>query len=155
MGSRGPIPKRDSQRRNRVTPPAEKVVIDGPRTDAPVANSKWHPVAKRWFESLAKSGQSKRYQSSDWATAYVVAENLSRELKPQVVGTTEEGEPVYAHVPMKGASVSSFLKACTALLVTEGDRRRARLELEREKLKPGEAEEVASLDDFRRRLGAG
>lgn len=156
-GSGGPIPKRSDQRRRRNKPEVPVTHAEGSADiEVPKANSKWHPVAKRWFESLAQSGQSAFYQASDWATAYVIAEDLSRELKPQVVGTTEEGEPVYAHVPLKGASVSAFLKACSVLLVTEGDRRRARLELERERLKPGgEAEEVASLDDFRRRLGAG
>jgi hypothetical protein len=121
--------------------------------EVPKPNSKWHPIAKRWFESLAMSGQSRKYyEPSDWATAYLIAESMSRDLKPQVVGINEEtGEPVMAVIPLKGASLAAYLKAFTALLVTEGDRRRARVELERPKPGGEEASDVSWLDEARRR----
>lgn len=154
MGERGPVPKRSSQRRrkNKTTPvesaPAAPVVVDVPESHA-----KWHPAAKAWFESLGRSGQSAFYEPSDWALAYLIAESISRDLKPQVVGVNEEtGEPVMAVIPMKGASLSAYLKAMTALMVTEGDRRRARLELERGGSEPAVDPDVPNLDDFRARL---
>ena len=94
MGAHGPIPKRSEQRRRRNNPPlpiehtpgAESVTI-------PPADEAWHPIAARWYETLEQSGQSAHYDApSDWMTAYLIAESMSRDLSPQVVGTTEKGE---------------------------------------------------------------
>lgn len=156
--SRGPVPKRESQRRreNRPESPVDKA--DGAaEVEVPAANPRWHPIAKRWFESLAQSGQHVFYEPSDWATAELIAESMSRDLKPQVVGIKEEtGEPVMATIPLKGASLAAYLKAFSVLLVTEGDRRRARLELQRPS--PGGGEEmpdVSELAEYRERLLSG
>jgi hypothetical protein len=122
----------------------------------PPADDKWHAVARAWYESLGRSGQKIFYEASDWATAYLLAESMSRDLKPQVVGITEEGEPVKAVIPLKGASLAAYLKGFTTLLVTEGDRRRARVELERaadgDEAPAEDDPEVASLDEYRSRL---
>jgi antitoxin (DNA-binding transcriptional repressor) of toxin-antitoxin stability system len=125
------------------------------RSKVPPADDRWHAVARAWYESLSRSGQRVYYEASDWATAYLLAESMSRDLKPQVVGITEEGEPVRAVIPLKGASLAAYLKGFTTLLVTEGDRRRARVELERADDDEAPAEddpEVASLDEYRSRL---
>lgn len=161
MGQRGPVPKRSSQRRrqNKESEP-EKVEAPAVEVERPAADEDWHPVARAWFESLAVSGQSVFYEPSDWATAVLVAESISRELKPQVVGmmTDENGaqlEPAFAVVPMKGAALSAYLKAMTSLLVTEGDRRRAGVELERASAGgsvAGDDAGVTELDEYRRRL---
>lgn len=158
MGERGPVPKRSSQRRRRNKDSEPEQVKTTPvEVVAPPADEDWHPVARAWYEALARSGQSAFYEASDWATAVLVAENMSRELKPQVVGmkTDENGaqtEPAFAIVPMKGASLAAYLKAMTALLVTEGDRRRAGVELQRAGSNPDAADGVPNLDDYRRRL---
>jgi hypothetical protein len=156
--SRGPVPKRESQRRRQNEPEVPVEKADGAaEVPLPRPNPKWHPIAKRWFESLARSGQSAFYEPSDWATAELIAESMSRDLKPQVVGIKEEtGEPVMATIPLKGASLAAYLKAFSVLLVTEGDRRRARLELERPTL-GGEEEmpDVSELADYRERLRSG
>lgn len=131
MGERGPLPKRSSQRRRRNAP--ERPITKGRGADevpVPKGNSKWHPVAKRWFNSLAASGQAAYFEPSDWATAELVAESISRDLRPQPIGVTEAGQPVMAELPIKGASLAAYLKAMTNLLTTEGDRRRAGLELD-------------------------
>lgn len=152
-GAGGPPPKRSEQRRraNKAVVPVD-TAAGAARVEEPAANSKWHPVAKRWFESLGRSGQSVFYEPSDWATAYLVAESISRELKPQPIGNTEDGQPVMATLPPKGASLSAWLRAMTVLMATEGDRRRLRLELSR----PGPAGEVetdvSELAEYRRRL---
>lgn len=154
MGTRGPVPKRSTQRRRTnkesvpETAPAAAVVT------VPEPDENWHPTAALWFASLKESGQSRFYESSDWALAFVIAESISRDLKPQVVGIHEEtGDVVRAVIPMKGASLSAYLKAMGSLLVTEGDRRRAGLELQRPQVSSGEGStEVAELDDYRRRL---
>jgi hypothetical protein len=83
----------------------------------------------------------------------VLAESLSRDLKPQVVGFTKEGEPVIASVPIKGASLTAYLRGMSSLLVTEGDRRRIQLELELVKRPPPAtgATPVRLLDEYRNR----
>lgn len=155
MGERGPIPKRSDQRRRRNKPAggdttkatAGEVVQDVERKP----HSRWHPVAKRLYTSAAASGQAQFYEESDWATLYLLCESIDRELKPQVVGMVE-GEPVTRAIPPKGASLAAWSKLMTSLLMTEGDRRRAQLEL----MKPsGPGEEVAGvseLEEYRRRL---
>ena len=140
----GVPPKRSDQRRRTNTPAAGEPVKApaGPVVSGVVADPSWHPVMRRWFESLAESGQSAFYEASDWATAAVVAETMSRDLL--------DGEPV------KAASIAAFLKGCTALLATDGDRRRAALELQRGPVVDEEAGHVEHLTDARLRLaGAG
>lgn len=135
----GPVPKRESQRRRRK-PEAEVEKAEGARrVRAPRADPKWHPVARAWFNALGRSGQARFYEPSDWALAVVMAESMSRDLSPQFVGfeqgTDEEGHEFskasLQALPMKGASLAAYLKGMSNLLVTEGDRRRLRLELER------------------------
>lgn len=127
----GPVPKRSTQRRRRNSPAGGQVTTApaAPAVTPPKANSKWHPAAKRWFSSLAESGQSQFYEPSDWSTAYLIAESISRELKPRPVTIGES--TVMTHVPPKGAAMTAWLRAMSSLLVTEGDRRRVSLELQR------------------------
>ncbi len=154
MGSRGPTPKRSAERRRRNKESKPTKGTAAPKTRKPPADKDWHPIAKRWYDSLAKSGQSEFYEPSDWAMAQIIAESISRDLEPQVVAVPEKtGQPVFEKVPMKGASLSAYLKAMNALMVSEGDRRRAGIELER----AGAAEEeapagVVALDEYRREL---
>ena len=149
MGERGPIPKRDSQRR-RHAPPAGGPAEKGEHIPCtpPPADAAWHPVARGWYESLAASGQSWWYQASDWAMAVVLAEEISRCLLPQVVGVTKDGTVVRAERPM-GGNLAAILKGAASLMVTEGDRRRLRIELER-KERQGTQGTVSWLNDARR-----
>lgn len=138
MGSRGPVPKRSDQRRRRNKSGETERVESAGRAVQPDPDGGWHPVAVRWFESLGESGQAIFYEASDWATAYLLAESISREL-----GSGEAPS---------GASLSAWLKGMSSLLVTEGDRRRMRLELEATpEVDPAEEDAVARLDDHRKR----
>lgn len=117
----------------------------------PEADPDWHPLAAKWYESLERSGQSYWYEPSDWAAAQIVAESMSRDLKPQFLGISEvTGEVVRGTVPINGTRLSGYLKAWTALLVTEGDRRRARIELERPQAGDDDGDKIAWLDDHRK-----
>lgn len=148
MGARGPVGKKNEAKMGHRTKAelagAEIVNLDEiddellQRADEGMipVEERWHPVAKIWYESLARSGQKIYYQPSDWAIAYLLAESISRDLEPQFVGVNEHtGEPILEVIPIKGASLSAYLKGFTALLATEGDRRRLQIELERESLK--------------------
>jgi hypothetical protein len=98
--------------------------------------SAWHPIAEATYLSLARSGQAIFYEPSDWHTAYALCEMLSRELspKPIVVMDGEDGSHIeWVKQPVNGAVMNAFLKGWTALMATEGDRRRLRIELERKK----------------------
>ena len=157
MGSRGPVPKSSDQRRRRNSPSVEKVAAGRGGVEPPAASEGWHPVAVQWFEALKQSGQAVFYEPSDWALAVVVAESISRELNPQplVVGRGSDAEVVMVSMPPKGASLAAWLKAMTSLLVSEGDRRRMRLELEAAaESDPHEEAAVADLAAFRARTSA-
>lgn len=132
---------------------------DGREVDGDHVGTGWHPLAQQWFDSLSYSGQAIFYEPSDWMLAAVIAETLSRELKPQIAATipaTEfsESQVIRECVPIKGASLSAILKAMSTLMVSEGDRRRLRLELQRRAHEAGEGEggEVVSMEARRREL---
>jgi hypothetical protein len=103
------------------------------------SENEWHLIAREWFDSLAESGQSRFYEPSDWATARVLAEVLSRALSARK--TT-------------AALIERWQAGATELLTTEGARRRARMELERHSTVTDEEEDenVSWLDDARLRL---
>jgi hypothetical protein len=114
----------------------------------PDADPGWHRAARMLYESLPQSGQAEFYQQSDWMAAWLLCESISRELEPQPV--VAAGVIELHALPPKGAAMNSWRSTMAALLVTEGDRRRLRLELEREEA----PEEVTSIDRYRRRLGS-
>lgn len=156
MGTRGPVPKREDQRRRRNAPTTTTTKAAGAiKVVVPPAEDDWHPVAKTWYASLTESGQQQFYEPSDWATAYLIAESISRDLNPQFVGFAQTGrdqtEAEFAKIPLKGASLSAYLKAMGDLLTTEGARRRVSLELKR----PDEAPvEGSNVIDYRARVSA-
>lgn len=135
-GQPGRPPKRSDQRRRRNVGPAIDTAPAVVSVKQPRISAHLHPRAKAWYRSLKKSGQAEFYTDSDWQTALVAAEVLDRFFQTNIA-----------------ALLAQFNRMCTALLVTEGDRRRARLELEH----PPPAEEApntADIEEARRRLRA-
>lgn len=157
MGERGPVPKRSDQRRRRNEPsiPITKAPSgQSQRPPAPPGDPNWHPIAASFYASLESSGQSRFYEPSDWALAKLVAESMSRDLSEQVVGVTERDGVLRDVIPLKGASLAAYLKACSVLLVTEGDRRRLQIELESpQAIDPNAERASATITDLRSRLG--
>jgi hypothetical protein len=142
MGERGPVPKRTTQRHgHRKTEPTDTAAAtpEG-KYRKPPARREWHPIAKRWYLALARSGQARWYEPSDWEHAYVWAEMLSRQLfsdKPSAM------------------MLAAWDSASARLLVTEGDRRRVRIELEKPTADPDQEAGVASMDAWRAKLAGG
>jgi hypothetical protein len=141
-GTRGPVPKRSTERRRRNKDSSvEKVAITGlGPVPVPDPDPKWHPIAVDWYRSLAESGQSKFYEPSDWQYARILAEMLTRLMK--------QGQKVSSML------LSAVQSGMADLLTTEADRRRVRMEIERE-LDDGAAGDqagVAVMDDYRKRL---
>jgi hypothetical protein len=142
MGARGPVGKRSDQRLGHGH--GEKPTDKAPgakRVSVPRVKAEWHPVAAAWYTSLAKSGQVAFYEPSDWATAVLIAESISRDLNPQVVGVTDSGKVVTDVIPMKGASLTAYMRAMGVLMVTEGDRRRLQVELHRNQAGPPDSDQ--------------
>lgn len=139
MGTRGPIPERSEARRRRNKDEGVPLVqapsgAPADLPELPEPDSLWHPIATDWYLSLRESGQAAFYQPSDWAVARLVAELMSRGLS--------------SDRPPNGQYVAALNSLMTSLLTTEGDRRRARMELERKPSGPKLAA-VRPLDAYR------
>jgi hypothetical protein len=146
---RGPAPKRADQRR-RVNKPAIPIdeapaTVEAEPFEVPEANPYWHAVATQWYDAVRVSGQSAFYVPSDWAMAWVVADQMSRDL---------DDTGLY-----RPSTVNLLLKTSASLLLTEGDRRRARIELARANqngagvAEPTPGAVVQNMDTWRGRLG--
>lgn len=141
MGSRGPVPKLSAERRRRNAMPGEMTVeVDGavkvPRI-APTYLRYLHPVARDWYKSLAASGQTVRYEPSDWQLAIATALLMSNVLR---------SEP-------NGSAMNALLGYMKELNVTDPARRRAGIEIQRvvegRESEPPPAK-VSAMDDYRR-----
>lgn len=153
--TRGPIPNRSEERRRRNKPEegGEVTRVAGAEhVPVPEPDDDWHPIAYDWFTSLAESAQAQFYEPSDWEVAYLLADQISMQVSPRFVGWEQaDGEDYdadgrkkppagsYANpgkarverLPMKGSELSAILKGMSNLAVTEGDRRRLRIEVTR------------------------
>lgn len=138
MGVRGPVPKRSDQRvRRNKDEDLEKVEAIGVVRMPHLGLDNPHPLVVDLYLSLAESAQSRFYEPSDWHYARFALH--------------------FADVLLKSARPSSQLLASvqtmlTDLLVSEGSRRRVRLEVERNQ-SGGEVLDVADM--FRKRLAQG
>jgi hypothetical protein len=130
-------------------------MIADARVPAPDPDPDWHPIALMQWEAAEQSGQRLFYEPSDWAYLFLLCNELSLELNEKVIGFSErDGEVIYAVQPMAGAKLAAIMKGFTALMVTEGDRRRLRLELERGAVTPDQSTKPADILAFRQqRLG--
>lgn len=136
MPTKGPVPKRDAQRRRRnKTEEATRAVADG-ATRGPDLIGRHTAAGRRWYNALRRSGQAQFFEPSDWAAAELVVLAID------------------SFVKKPGAMMLGAIdKMSSSLLVTEGDRRRLRVELERETPASEEgAADVSWIDDARDRL---
>lgn len=132
----GPVPKRESQRRrtNKDNGPITKGRARG-AAFIPAAPEHWHELAMQLYDAIENSGQSEFYEQSDWAYAQIVCEALSRELN--------KGQRMSAQM------FQSIQTAMSNLLVTEGDRRRLRVELSKApEADPDERAAEAALNEL-------
>jgi hypothetical protein len=123
---------RSKEEKDSVTKAPSGAPVDLP--DLPEPDPNWHDIATDWYLSLRESGQAAFYEPSDWAMARYAAELMSRGLS--------------SDRPPNGQYVAALNSVMTSLLTTEGDRRRARMELERRPTGPQLAS-VKPLDAYR------
>ena len=143
----GPVPNRSEdlarprERKGKDIVPVTKGELRKVRI--PAADSKWHPIAKRLYNSLKVSGQADFYQQSDWALAWSICEDLSVYKQPRYDRIT--GEEYYKR---SGQMLQTIYTAMERLLVTEGDRRRVRIELSAPEPE-AESAAVLAIADYR------
>lgn len=130
MNLTGPIPKREEQRVGSGSgEPITKIAMEG-EVKAPslrqYQNMLTQPLTKGFWESLKESGQAKYYEPSDWMTALTALHLLDLQIRPYI---NKEQKLVYGSVsPTMVAAVWQML---TSIAVTEGERRRLRIEVDR------------------------
>lgn len=136
----GPVPVRMDQRvrRNKPDVPVTKVPAIGVIPIPELGMADPHPLVKDLYQSLIDSAQSNFYEASDWSYARLALHFVDRLLK----ATKPSSEML--------ATVNSML---TGLLMTEGDRRRVRMEIERKPTADPSSEGATVADMFAARLG--
>ena len=119
----GPIPKRDAERSRRNKEPEGNVSLAKGTAmggDPFPVKDHWHEMAKEWYGSLSDSGIAAFYERSDWATAMIVAEELTHYFNTSTSRRSAQ-------------MLTALFSMMTSLGATEGDRRRMRIELEKPK----------------------
>lgn len=144
MGARGPIGKRSEERMGHRSKEEQDSITKAPSgapgdlPDLPDADPLWHPIASDWYLSLRESGQAAFYQPSDWAVARYAAHVMSQVLLSERAN---------------GQLVAALNSVMSSLLTTEGDRRRARMELERSTPAKQAPVGVTAIADYRASIG--
>lgn len=137
----GPIPNRsDDLSRERDANRGDRAPI---RTGemlpvtVPHADPDWHPIARKVWDSLKSSGMRDFYQNSDWAIAYSLMDDLSHYKKSEKRSSMQ---------------LAAIMQSLTALGLTEGDRRRMRVELAKPE-EPTESASVTAINTYKANLG--
>lgn len=110
-----------------------------PVSEIPASGEDWHPIAKHLYESCKTSGQAGYYQASDWAILWSLCDDLSYYKKG---------------VKRSGQMLQTIMSSLERLLVTEGDRRRVRLELESAPDETKPKAQVVAIGQYRARLAS-
>lgn len=132
----GPPPQRSDQRRRRNKVEIDRAPVSTETTFGPDPPSWLSGLARDWYESLRTSGQAIYYTDSDWTSALIIARAIER-----------FDERPSAHM------LTAILSGFGSLAATEGDRRRLRIELERQS-GPDVDEQagVTAINEWQRRL---
>lgn len=163
MARTGPIPnrsddlsrERDANRGDR-SPVSKGVALP---FEWPMMNPEWNEVAMRIWKGAQESGQSAYYQASDVAMLYMMCDEITAYSEPTPVFNKRTGEPVIDEVTGRQVTVThrspmmltSIMSGLSSLLLTEGERRRVRIELEAETTE--DDAEVVAIDGYRAALG--
>ncbi len=132
----GPAPKREDERirRNENVVPLTTVPMVGIVQVPDLLVPEPHELVTSLWESLKDSGQARYYEPSDWAYAQLTMHVIDGMLKSS-----------------RGVSsliLSEVNKMMSNLLVTEGDRRRVRMEVARQDAKEASGGKVIQASDM-------
>jgi len=122
----GPAPKPDDVRQRTNERPEQTNINPDQMPDyvdtnpaPPPPNEKWHPVARAMYDAVLTDPCRMTMTSGDWAMWMLTIENVSRDMKPQVVATipaTVEdgvmipGDVVRDTVAINGSRMTNVLK---------------------------------------------
>jgi hypothetical protein len=129
----GPVPKRSEDRIRRNVVEIDKVQAFGVVSKPKLGLQDPHPIIVDFWDSVGESAQTRYYEKSDWQYLRIALHFLDRLLKS------------------KGPSAQMLTvvnQMLVDLLVTEGSRRRVRMEIEREAPNEG----VTDVADYFRAL---
>ena len=138
MGVHGPIPRTENElaRPRERKGSDEQATLHGERR--PVtwqlgADPEWHPIATMLYESAMTSGQTDFWQDTDWAIFYSLCEDISYYKSPSKATAVNRktGETSEYDKPRSGQMLQSIMSNLASLLLTEGERRRVRMELQK------------------------
>lgn len=115
----------------------------------PSADSSWHPIAKGLWKAAKKSGQADFYQDSDWWMLYNLCEEIStyKQMGYSYIDK-ETGEEVFVK-KRSGQLFQAIMSQMQSLLLTEGDRRKVRMELAEPPQEKANLASVAQLELYR------
>lgn len=118
MGQKGPVPKRSTERirRNKDDVEIDTIEVIGSVSTPDLGFDDPHPLIVDLYTSLSESAQSQYYEPSDWQFA-----RFTLHFADQLV---KSGRP-------SAQLLAAVNQSLTDLLVSEGSRRRVRLEVER------------------------
>lgn len=143
----GPIPRQEATlaRPRERKGSNQQATTKGERRDVlwPPVPSEWGSLARGLYEGARDSGQADFYQQSDVAYLMFVLEETNRYMEPY--GTRpdpETGEMVAVYPKRSGQLFQALHSSMQSLLLTEGERRRVRIELME---KPVEKPHLASV----------
>jgi hypothetical protein len=151
--TRGPVPNRSE---DLARPRSRKGGDTGPEVKTgemrpvviPEADPEWHEIAKMIWEALRTSGQQDFYQNTDWVYAYSLCEDITRYKEGRV--NQETGELYFKRSP---EMLKALMSGMSNLLMTEADRRRARVELSQPEPEEAPAA-VLAIADYKDALDA-
>lgn len=168
---RGPAPKRDGERERRNVPTGGDAAIIGPDdlknlpfdvellVEPPPAGEKWEHGAKQVYEATLRDPARIWMGPLDWAAHWLFCESMSRDLAPQYVATVEgdgldvESRVVRERLPLKGASITGYLKWFGMIGVGESSRLALRREVTFNDPPRAELASVSEIDVSQTREG--
>lgn len=104
-----------------------------------------------FYESIRQSAQSNYYEPSDWQFARLTMYALNEELN----AVYQSGDNKGKKKPLGVMKLQVLNQMMSTLLLTEGDRRRVRMEIERNPGPTAEGGKVLTMaDHFKQALGA-
>ncbi|MDO3076113.1 hypothetical protein P5W04_21060 [Mycobacteroides abscessus subsp. abscessus] len=110
-----------------------------------------HPFVVEFYESIRQSAQSNYYEPSDWQFARLTMYALNEELN----AVYQSGDNKGKKKPLGVMKLQVINQMMSTLLLTEGDRRRVRMEIERNAAPTAEGGKVLTMaDHFKQVLGA-